>query len=222
MAALNPVMTVGEQVMESLNFVEGEKKDHASSYSEVIRLFTEIGLPDAERIFRQFPHQLSGGMCQRICIAMALAASPSLLIADEPTTALDVTVQCQILQLIREEMDHKRFALLFITHNLRLVEGFCDRIAVIYGGQVVEEGKASDVLKNPRHPYTECFLASMPRKGHKLSNERILLGVVPQPEDEFACCSFAPRCSWAKPDCFQNSPILKKIDERGVRCFYPL
>lgn len=222
LAALNPVMTVGEQVMESLNFAEGENKNPSTPFFEVMRLFTEMGLPDAERIFRQFPHQLSGGMCQRVCIAMALAASPSLLIADEPTTALDVTVQSQIFQLLSEEMDRKKFALLFITHNLRLAEGFCDRIAVIYGGQVVEEGKVSEVLKFPRHPYTECLLASLPSKGPKIIYNKILLGVVPKPEDEFAGCGFAPRCPIAKPDCFQKDPPFIKNGGRGVRCFYPL
>ena len=170
LAALNPVIKVGEQVRESLDNSSFKNNYQTSSFHEVIRLFSELGLPDVERVFRQFPHQLSGGMCQRVCIAMALAASPSLLIADEPTTALDVTVQSQILQLLREEMDRKSFALLFITHNLRLVEGFCDRIAVIYGGQVVEEGKVSEVLQYPRHPYTECLLSSLPRKDHKITN----------------------------------------------------
>lgn len=222
LAALNPVITVGEQVRESLDNSSIKNHSQNSSFHEVIRLFSELGLPDAERIFQQFPHQLSGGMCQRVCIAMALAASPSLLIADEPTTALDVTVQSQILQLLREEMDRKSFALLFITHNLRLVEGFCDRIAVIYGGQVVEEGKVSEVLQYPRHPYTECLLSFLPRKGPEITSNKILVGVVPKPEDDFVGCGFAPRCSRARPDCFQNFPLFQKTEKRGVRCFYPL
>lgn len=222
LAALNPVIKVGEQVRESLDNSSFKNNYQTSSFHEVIRLFSELGLPDVERVFRQFPHQLSGGMCQRVCIAMALAASPSLLIADEPTTALDVTVQSQILQLLREEMDRKSFALLFITHNLRLVEGFCDRIAVIYGGQVVEEGKVSEVLQYPRHPYTECLLSSLPRKGPKITNNKILVGMVPKPEDDFVGCGFAPRCSRARPDCFHNFPFFQMTEERGVRCFYPL
>ncbi len=222
MAALNPIMTVGEQVMESIR-ANRKNMSAADSFLEVMRLFREMGLPDGERIFKQFPHQLSGGMCQRICIAMALASSPKLLIADEPTTALDVTVQSQIIQLLSKEISNLKFPLLFITHNVRLVDGFCERVAVVYGGQVVEEGKTSDVLSSPKHPYTEQLLSSVPKIGEKKKNLNILTGKVPDPSDDITGCVFAFRCTRSKPDCFLNPPLLLKTqEERRVRCFYPL
>lgn len=218
LTALNPVMTVGKQVEETLRSQAGIAKD---PLAEVARLFSEMGLPDPKRIYHQYPHQLSGGMCQRICIAMALAASPQLLVADEPTTALDVTVQSQILQLLKNEMEARKFALLFITHNLRLVQGFCERIAVIYAGQVVETGLTGNVLKNPMHPYTESLLAAMPDRG-KTGDSKVDLGWVPTPTDEITGCSFAARCNRSKPECSKIAPLATRKNERTFRCFYPL
>jgi len=223
LSALNPLITVGEQVREALNSECGSINKTPIATTEVIRLFYEMGLPDPDRIYRQYPHQLSGGMCQRVGIAMALAASPGLLIADEPTTALDVTVQSQILQLLKKEIKTRKFSLLFITHNLRLVEGFCDRVAVIYAGQVVEEGKTLDVLTNPLHPYTETLIVSLLKTNKKTDNLKVNNGSDKTPNDVASGCSFATRCSKSNLDCFAQKPLLTlKNDGRKVRCFYPL
>ncbi len=220
LAALNPLLTVGKQVRESL---PKEQLGFSNELNrEVLRLFAEMGLPDPERIYGLFPHQLSGGMCQRVCIAIALAASPSLLIADEPTTALDVTVQSQILQLLKKEAEKRKFSLLFITHNIRLMERFSDRLAVVYGGQVVEVGETSEILKRPRHPYSERLLSSLEwnRSGDNSSLDS--LGLSPKPTEEISGCVYFKACTRSTAQCLEKSPLLVQTDRgKGYRCFYP-
>jgi oligopeptide/dipeptide ABC transporter ATP-binding protein len=220
LAALNPLLTVGQQVRESLASVP-RNSSHKQNL-EVIRLFAEMGLPDPERIYGSYPHQLSGGMCQRVCIAIALAASPSLLIADEPTTALDVTVQIQILNLLNKEAENRKFTLLFITHNIRLMERFSDRLAVVYGGQLVEVGKTSEIFKKPRHPYTESLLSSLEWNKSEITFSRDLLGLAPKPTENVSGCVYFKACPRSKTECFEKSPeFIKKELGKGYRCFYP-
>jgi len=220
LTSLNPVIPVGKQLAETLEVHLGLPGDQIDE--KVYSLLNEVGLPDPERIERQYPHQLSGGMCQRIMIAMAVACGPSLLIADEPTTALDVTVQTQVLELLFRMTAEHRLAVLFITHDLRIVKGHADRVAILYLGQVVEEGAPSELFEHPQHPYTEGLLASLPgfsRRGRELLN---IPGVVPTPFEPITGCAFADRCSRAGDRCRKEEPALNEIIKgHKVRCFYP-
>lgn len=220
LTSLNPVLRVGEQLEEVLgNHLEGPV---AGIRGRVLERFRQVGLPDPERIYDQYPHQLSGGMCQRVMIAMALSCDPLLLIADEPTTALDVTVQAQVLDLLFRETSQRRMAVLFITHDLRIVRDHSDRVAILYAGQVVEEGAPERVLVHPRHPYTQGLLAALPdpsRVGKPLAS---IPGTVPSPYDVFHGCSFAGRCPKVANKCRMEEPALEGDDVEGkVRCFYP-
>ncbi len=218
--SLNPVMPVGEQIEEvihvHLDISIGDARQKA------LKLLAEVGLPDPERIARQYPHQLSGGMCQRIMIAMAIACEPVLLIADEPTTALDVTVQSQILELLSEMTERYKLAILLITHDLRIVREHADRVIILYAGLVVEEGKPSDLYDHPQHPYTEGLLASLPEFSNKGKPLLSIGGVVPLPFEEIIGCSFANRCSRVSDKCRLEKPSLNEIKKgHQVRCFYP-
>jgi peptide/nickel transport system ATP-binding protein len=218
--SLNPVISVGEQIAETL-------RTHTNLSSTEIQLkisslLTEVGLPDPRRIVHQYPHQLSGGMCQRVMIAMAIACEPALLIADEPTTALDVTVQTQILELLFRMTEDHRLSVLFITHNLKLVRGHADRLAILYLGLVVEEGTPEEVFRNPRHPYTEGLLAALPEISHKGSPLFSILGAVPSPFEALKGCAFADRCPRVQDKCFKEGPVMDEITKgHKVRCFYP-
>ncbi len=219
-SSLNPVMAVGHQIAETLGLHLG--LDSLSIRSKTLKLLEDVGLPDPERIFRQYPFQLSGGMCQRIMIAMAVACGPSLLIADEPTTALDVTVQSQILDLLIRMTIQRQMALLFITHNLRLVREHSNRVIIFYAGQVVEQGTPKELFEHPQHPYTESLLASLPEKHRRGSLLPNIPGNVPTPFDVFPGCSFADRCLKRKSQCVQCHPILSfGKGSQWVRCFYP-
>lgn len=217
--SLNPVITVGDQIAEMirthLDVPEFEIK------ARVSQLLREVGLPDPERIARQYPHQLSGGMCQRAMIAMSIACGPSLLIADEPTTALDVTVQTQILELLFRMTEEHGLAVLFITHNLQIVKGYADRVAILYAGQVVEEGTPEEIFDHPQHPYTEGLLACMPEFSHKGKPLSNIKGIVPSPFDVFHGCSFADRCPRVAEKCRSQDPGLTGEGGHQARCFYP-
>ncbi len=220
LASLNPVIRVGHQIEEVIRIHSELSRDQAQR--KALNLLSDVGLPDAGRIFQQYPHQLSGGMCQRVMIAMALAGGPSLLIADEPTTALDVTVQTQILDLLFGMKKKHKLAILFITHDLRLVRGHADRVAVLYAGQVVEEGSPEELFRHPLHPYTEGLIGALPsasQKGHPLAN---IPGKVPSPFDILTGCAFADRCSRVEKNCRADEPNLIE-NEKGhrSRCFYP-
>lgn len=219
-SSLNPVLRVGEQIEEMI-------RAHSDLAPEAVRqkaraLLKDVGLPDPERVAAQYPHQLSGGMCQRVMIAMALACAPSLLIADEPTTALDVTVQTQILDLLFRMTEENQMAVLFITHDLRIVKGHADRVAILYAGQVVEEGKPSRIFDHPQHPYTEGLLEALPEFSHKGKPLFNIKGSVPSPYQPIQGCAFADRCLRAQEKCRSQEPALETVQEgHFARCFYP-
>ncbi|HME69828.1 MAG TPA: ABC transporter ATP-binding protein [Myxococcota bacterium] len=204
MTSLNPVVTVGKQVIEAIRL--HERVSSALARRRALALFEQVGIPDPASRLDAFPHQLSGGMKQRVMIAMALAARPSVLIADEPTTALDVTIQGQILDLLREVRDLLGTAILLITHDLGIVNELADRVAVMYAGRLVEVGMRTDILSAPRHPYTQGLLRSMParaRRGERLTE---IAGVVPPPGQWPTGCRFAPRCTRAFDPCARIDP----------------
>jgi peptide/nickel transport system ATP-binding protein len=223
MTSLNPVFTVGNQIAEPLR-VHRQMNRHTASLAAV-RLLEQVGIPDPAKRVRQFPHELSGGMRQRVTIAMALACNPPLLIADEPTTALDVTIQAQILDLLQRLQRERGMAMLFVTHNLGVVAEIADRVAVMYAGRVVEDGPVAELFRAPRHPYTMGLMASMPRLGEASALRRqggtlpAIPGVVPSIADRPPGCAFAPRCPLAADACRAAVPPLETVagDHRS-RC----
>jgi oligopeptide/dipeptide ABC transporter ATP-binding protein len=218
-ASLNPVFRVGGQIKEALKLHQPRKATDA----EVIRLLKLVGIPAPESRVRDYPHQLSGGMQQRIMIAMALASEPKLLVADEPTTALDVTIQAQILELLLELKRRLGMAMLLITHNLGIVGDIADRVAVMYAGQIVELAPAADLLRQPIHPYTRALMNSVPELGHGSERLQSIGGAVPSPGAWPRGCRFFPRCPNAvhHPECATTAPDLFEIEsKRWVRCLY--
>jgi oligopeptide/dipeptide ABC transporter ATP-binding protein len=223
-AALNPVYTVGDQIGEVLR-VHG-RADRRVARRRAIELLERVGIPDAASRAGAWPHELSGGMKQRVCIAMALACNPALLVADEPTTALDVTIQAQILELLADLRRSEGLAILLISHDLGVVGELCDRVAVMYSGRIVERGPAALLLERPRHPYTRGLLRSRPRLDAPLprsEGERLpaIPGQVPEPRDRPGGCAFHPRCAIAQPDCRATIPPLVEIAAgHDVACPY--
>jgi peptide/nickel transport system ATP-binding protein len=216
MTALNPVVRVGEQVAEAIRVHEPGASEKEIQ-SRVLQSLERASLPDPQRRARQYPHQLSGGLRQRVMIAMALAAGPRILIADEPTTALDVTVQKQILELLAKLRRELQLSLLFITHDLGVVAQVADRVAVMYAGRVVEHGPVMEVLRAPRHPYTAGLLRAAPR----LVREKLIPipGSVPSLASLPPGCSFAPRCTLHVPDCDSAMPQLRAVNKNhDARC----
>ncbi|MDV2887404.1 ABC transporter ATP-binding protein [Alkalihalophilus pseudofirmus] len=220
MTSLNPVYTVGEQIGEAFRIHEGLGKKKAIERS--IEMLKLVGIPSPEQRVHQYPHELSGGMRQRVMIAMALACNPELLIADEPTTALDVTIQAQILELMKDLQDRLGMSIIMITHDLGVVAETCDYVAVMYCGKVVEYASIKDLFKNPRHPYTVGLLNSLPRHDIDLDGEElsVIKGSVPSPADMPKGCRFAPRCPFASDICRERLPELEE-DENGnqIRCW---
>ena len=220
MTSLNPAYTVGFQIMEALKIHEaGTKKARKDRTLELLRL---VGIPDPESRIDVYPHQLSGGMSQRVMIAMAIACRPKLLIADEPTTALDVTIQAQIMELLLELQKKECMSLILITHDLALVAEAADRIIVMYAGQIVEEGTAKDIFREPKHPYTQALLRSLPEFTEGKSRLESLQGVVPGKYDRPTGCLLNPRCPYATEYCRQVEPQLHHIGSRKVKCHTPL
>ena len=220
MTSLNPAYTVGFQIMEALKTHEGgTKKARKDRTLELLRL---VGIPDPESRIDVYPHQLSGGMSQRVMIAMAIACRPKLLIADEPTTALDVTIQAQIMELLLELQKKECMSLILITHDLALIAEAADRIIVMYAGQIVEEGTAKDIFREPKHPYTEALLRSLPEFAEGKSRLASLQGVVPGKYDRPTGCLLNPRCPYATEYCRQVEPQLHHIGSRKVKCHTPL
>lgn len=216
-ASLNPVLRVGAQIREALRLHRPE----AATEAEVIRLLKQVGIPAPESRLRDYPFQMSGGMQQRVMIAMAVASQPRLLVADEPTTALDVTIQAQILELLRELKDRLGMAILLITHNLGIVGDMADRVAVMYAGQIVELAPARELLRRPLHPYTRALMASVPRLHGDAQRLAAIPGNVPRPGHFPPGCRFAPRCSMARPECSAANPELIEVEPgRWVRCPY--
>ncbi|MCH1570232.1 MAG: ABC transporter ATP-binding protein [Longimicrobiales bacterium] len=218
MSSLNPVYTVGSQITEALRL--HRKMDRVEARTEAIRLLGEVGIPDADRRVDEYPHQLSGGMRQRVMIAIALSCEPRLLIADEPTTALDVTIQAQILELLADLRARHGMAVLLITHDLGVVAEVCDRVVVMYAGQVVETGTVDEIFARPVHPYTRGLLASLPaveRRGQRLES---IPGTVPNSTDWPEGCRFAERCSEVEDACAVQQPLVQLGNtSRVARCW---
>ena len=217
MTSLNPVYPVGDQIAESLRIHQGLGK--AAARSRAVELLARVGIPDAGRRSGEYPHQLSGGMRQRVMIAIALANDPALLIADEPTTALDVTIQAQILELLLELREELGMAVLLITHDLGVVAETCGRVVVMYGGQVVEEGPVGDVFDDPAHPYTRGLLAAVPRPDARGRELAVIPGTVPSPTAWPDGCRFRPRCPWAWDRCRTAPELLAAGDRQKARCW---
>lgn len=218
MTALNPVLTIGKQVSEGLEKHEGMKRAQAKQKS--IELLTQVGISRANAIYNEYPHRLSGGMRQRVMIAMAIACSPKLLIADEPTTALDVTIQAQILDLIQKVRVELGMSLIMITHDLGVVAETCDRVMVMYAGQVIESADVRTLLRNPKHPYTIGLIHSTPHKAKGQKRLNSIAGSVPAPDEYPKGCRFAPRCDKAMPICAEQNPQLMAVDEQShCRCW---
>ncbi len=220
MTSLNPCYTVGFQLMETLKIHEGGSRRQRRR--RALALLEQVGIPAPASRLGAFAHQLSGGMSQRVMIASAIACNPRLLIADEPTTALDVTIQAQIMQLLRELQQQQRMALLLITHDLALAAETCERVVVMYAGQVVETGGVAAVFATPRHPYTAALLNALPERNAGRARLTPLAGVVPGQYDRPPGCLLHPRCAFAAPLCRLREPPLRWIGNRQVRCHTPL
>jgi oligopeptide/dipeptide ABC transporter ATP-binding protein len=208
-ASMNPVFRVGSQIAEAI--LVHERVSRGEARRRVLALMGRVGIPDPERRFAQFPHQFSGGMLQRMMIAMALACQPGLLIADEPVTALDVTIQAQILDLIKELRDQTGAAVLLVTHDLGVVAETCDRVVVMYLGRIVEDAPVEALFEAPRHPYTQGLLASIPRLDEPVEWLQAIPGGVPSPVDLPAGCRFSNRCPHAMPVCERVEPRLREV-----------
>ena len=223
MTALNPVSPVGRQIAEMFMLHKGKSRRQAEVLA--IQALANVRVPAPERRVKDYPHQLSGGMRQRVMIAIALACGPDLLIADEPTTALDVTVQAEIIELMKELCAAQGTAILMISHDLGLVANVCRRVAVMYAGRIVEERGSADIFRAPSHPYTEGLVASLPRLGSRAAHGRTRLteikGVVPAISSYPTGCRFNPRCSRTSEVCRTTEPVLTPLDNGGlVRCHH--
>lgn len=218
MTSLNPVFKIGDQIIEALSL--HQKMDKAHAHAKAIEMLSLVGIPRPERVVNDYPHQLSGGMRQRAMIAMALACNPKLLIADEPTTALDVTIQAQILSLMNELKDKTNTAIMLITHNLGVVAQMADHILVMYSGKVVESSPVEDLFANPCHPYTIGLLKSIPSLDEDKDRLYTIEGVVPSPYNLPEGCYFAPRCDKAMDICYKKRPEAIQIsNDHSVSCF---
>jgi dipeptide transport system ATP-binding protein len=220
MASLNPCFTVEFQLVETLRIHEGGSRK--ALRARALELLKQVEIPDAERRLSAFPHQLSGGMSQRVMVAMAIACNPRLLIADEPTTALDVTIQAQMLALLIKLQRERGMALVLITHDLGVVAEVAQRVLVMYAGQVVETARVPDIFAAPRHPYTEALLSALPE--HNIGQRRLrsMSGMVPGAFDRPSGCLLAPRCAYVQPRCHAERPPLDGDVGAQARCFFPL
>ena len=218
--SLNPVLTVGNQISETLTLHRGMDKKTATA--ESVKLLKLVGIPDGEQRVKDYPYQFSGGMQQRIMIAMAISCNPELIIADEPTTSLDVTVQAQVLEILANMRSEFGTAVMIITHNLGVVARYVDRVNVMYAGAIVETGLTGEIYKTPKHPYTVGLLGSVPRlDSPRKENLRIIKGLPPNLARLPKGCSFAPRCDYAMDRCREEKPVLEEVgDEHFRACFY--
>ena len=218
--SLNPCFTVGFQLKESLRLHLG--LDKKAAHRRAIELLEQVGIPSPESRLAVYPHQMSGGMNQRVMIAMAIACNPRLLIADEPTTALDVTIQAQILDLLRSLQKERGMALVLITHNMGVVSEMAQRVAVMYAGQIMEEQSAAALFAAPQHPYTEALLSALPDRSEDGARLATIPGMVPGLYDRPGGCLFAPRCGYATEHSRTERPLLRAWHDGKVRCHYPL
>ncbi len=218
LTSLNPVFTVGTQLTETM--VTHLKVDKKEAGMRAMGLLNKVGLPDPAAVMKKYPHTLSGGMRQRVMIAMALACNPRLLIADEPTTALDVTIQAQIMELLRKLNKEMGMSIILITHDMGLVAEMADRVLVMYAGQIVEEAKAASLFKKPEHPYTRALLESIPSIRDDKSRELIpIKGTVPEQYYEINGCRFANRCLYVRPDCSREQKLIESDEGHFKRCW---
>jgi oligopeptide/dipeptide ABC transporter ATP-binding protein len=221
MTSLNPTMQVGDQIAESVRIHRhASKRDALQRAEEVLGL---VGMPRPKERLKDYPHQLSGGLRQRVMIAMALSCEPKLLIADEPTTALDVTIQLQILELLYELKQRLHMAVLLITHDMGVIAGRADRVMVMYAGKIVESASTVDLFENMRHPYTEALLASIPRLDQR--SDAVLYSIPGLPPDLShppAWCRFQPRCRYATTRCHEEEPLLTGSSDHQYACFNPV
>lgn len=218
MTSLNPVLRIGDQVTEPL--ILHRKLSRSDATDQGIELLQSVGIPSASERMRDYPHQLSGGMRQRVMIAMALACNPALLIADEPTTALDVTIQAQILELIETLRQSSRMGILLITHDLGIVAERSDHTCVMYAGRIVEEASTRELLTNPRHPYTLALLASLPQNSEPGKPLNTIAGQAPGSSTTLPGCGFCERCPVVRPECRRETPALREISPgHAVRCW---
>jgi dipeptide transport system ATP-binding protein len=220
MTSLNPCFTVGFQIMEALKTHEGGT--HASRRARTVELLDQVGIPAPGDRLGNFPHQLSGGMNQRVMIAMAIACNPRLLVADEPTTALDVTIQAQILDLLLSLQRRKEMALIMITHDMGVVAETVERVVVMYAGRVVEKNSVDELFANPRHPYTAALLDALPERSAGQRRLPTIPGVVPGRFDHIDGCIFHPRCRFVQARCHTQAPALHSAGSGAVRCHFPL
>ena len=216
LTALNPVIKIGEQVREGLRLpdVNNEPRER------VVELLRAVGLPQPEQMVNQYPHELSGGMRQRVLIAMALAREPDILIADEPTTALDVTIQAEILDLLRDLNRSRHLSMLLITHDLALLRDFAHRVMVMYAGTMVEIGTVKEIFEHPQHPYTKALMEVSALKGDATGVFATIPGSVPDPQHYPSGCRFHPRCAQVQPKCSQVTPLMKSRGEHRWACPY--
>ncbi len=223
MTSLNPVFQIGWQIEEALKY--HTNLNRAQRRQRAIEMLRLVEIPNPERRVREYPHQLSGGMRQRVMIAIALCCEPDILIADEPTTALDVTIQAQILNLMEGLKRKLNTAIVLITHNLGVVAQVCDRVLVMYAGRVIESGTVHDIFHRPQHPYTQALLESIPKRGRREHGKRLptIPGIVPSLHELPPGCRFAERCRYKQDKCVNEEPeLLESGDGRSYRCFFPL
>ncbi|MCP4853665.1 MAG: ABC transporter ATP-binding protein [Fuerstiella sp.] len=222
MTALNPVFTIGWQLDEALKY--HTKLNRRERKARILELLDMVEIPNPDRRYYEYPHQLSGGMRQRVVIAMALACEPEILIADEPTTALDVTIQAQILRLMKNLQERSGTAILLITHDLGVVAQTCDRVVVMYAGQVVEQASVHDLFHDPAHPYSKALLESIPQSGRKEKGKRLTTidGIVPSLFNMPTACRFTDRCEHCQDTCRTELPAVTNDNGRAVRCHFPV
>jgi oligopeptide/dipeptide ABC transporter ATP-binding protein len=216
--SLNPVFSIGSQIERVIR--QHMHVSRHQAHEKACAVLAAVGLPDVERNLGSYPHQLSGGMQQRVMIAMALSCNPRLLIADEPTTSLDVTIQAQILKLLRELQKQYDVSVILITHNLGVIAQTCDRLAVLYGGHVAEIGSSRDIFNQPHHPYTRGLMNAIPRPGRRGNKMSTIPGTVPSNPGAMTGCSFAPRCEFVMPRCtLENPPLYSILENHRSACF---
>ncbi len=220
MTSLNPCFTVAYQLMETLRVHQGGSSRELRA--KALALLQQVDIPDPQSRLDAYPHQLSGGMCQRVMVAMAIACNPRLLIADEPTTALDVTVQAQMLELLLQLQRERGMALMLISHDLSVIAQTAQRVVVMYAGQVMETGRVPDIFNAPRHPYTQALLASLPEYNIGQKRLKTIPGVVPGQHDRPHGCLLNPRCSYTTDICRDARPVLAGLPDAQVRCHFPL
>ncbi|MGG0719815.1 ABC transporter ATP-binding protein [Robertmurraya massiliosenegalensis] len=217
MTSLNPVFTIGEQLSEPLK--QHKKMSKKDRREAIINVLKQVGIPRAEQIINEYPHQLSGGMRQRVMISLALLCEPKLLICDEPTTALDVTIQAQILELMKKIKEEQNMSLLFITHDLGVVAEMCDRVVVMYAGEIVEGAEINELFDSPLHPYTKGLIDSLPTNNARKSTLYSIKGQVPRPEEIGKGCSFANRCPYALQKCTEEAPPAFTKGDHLSKCW---